>query len=456
MATSRSAIRLVRNGARFQSSRVGVFGSEPGQNALNEELPNVPHGSYKPQTAQKTIISTLLNGLTVAARETHGEAATIAFSVAAGSRYETSKTQGISQLVEKIAFKSTEKRSHLRFVRDLEDIGAVVSAKGDREAIVYTVEVMRKNVNAALVLLAETIIRPNLTSWQIDEFKESLALDLEDVHTSPQAVLTEAILAAAYGDSSPLGRSMYPSSAGLHRLGAEDAADFRSSYFGASRSALVAIGVDPAEFADWANDHFADFTSGSAVPSATDLFVGGESRVSAESNVTYLALALQAPGTSSKDFAASQVLKSLLGWNLSGAAAFTAPFANTGLIGAYAAVSGGAEDVSAALSNITAALKAAAAAPASDDVFARAAIKARASAVSPLDTRSALAGSIAKSLLVSHAAPDAAAVNAAFATVTSADVQRVAAAALASPVALASVGDISIVPSVRNVQSLLR
>lgn len=346
----------------------------------------------------------------------------------------------------KLAFTATSSRSHLRMVRDLEDLGATVGCASDREKTVYSVEVLRSNAAAALALLGEAVVAPAASDWQVAEQKASLSCQLTALQAQPQVVLTEALMQAAFGDNSPLGQSMYPSTGGLASLGAEAVAAFRQETHCGARAALSLVGADSSVLSA-AQAAFGGLPSGAAAAPAADTFVGGEARVSADCASTFVALGFAA----SSDLASLAVLQQLLARRLGDSSAFLLPLTagGTGVLGVYAAAaSTSAGAVPAAVEAAVAALKAAAAAPAAGDEFAAAA--ARAATLAADDRRSALAASRAAQLLSAHAA---AALD--LASATPETVQRAAAAAVGGPLAMASVGDTSVVPRAAAVAAAL-
>lgn len=347
----------------------------------------------------------------------------------------------------KLAFTATSSRSHLRMVRDLEDLGATVGCASDREKTVYSVEVLRSNAAAALALLGEAVVAPAASDWQVAEQKASLSCQLTALQAQPQVVLTEALMEAAFGDNSPLGQSMYPSTGGLASLGAEAVAAFRQETHCGARAALSLVGADSSVLSA-AQAAFGGLPSGAAAAPAADTFVGGEARVSADCASTFVALGFAA----SSDLASLAVLQQLLARRLGDSSAFLLPLTagGTGVLGVYAAAaaSTSAGAVPAAVEAAVAALKAAAAAPAAGDEFAAAA--ARAATLAADDRRSALAASRAAQLLSAHTAT---ALD--LASATPETVQRAAAAAVGGPLAMASVGDTSVVPRAAAVAAAL-
>jgi len=148
---SRFAPRVGLGSVRFLSA----------QPALNFELPGVPAlspASSKPRPVAQ--VTTLPNGMRVISEETYGAVSALSLFVDAGSRFETDGNNGVSHMLEHMAFKSTAKRSHARLVRDVEDMGGVVAAQAAREYMTYSVSVLRPNVEQGIELLAETVLAP--------------------------------------------------------------------------------------------------------------------------------------------------------------------------------------------------------------------------------------------------------------------------------------------------------
>ena len=60
---------------------------------------------------------------------------TVKFTIAGGSRAESMAEKGATQLLSTAAFAGTSKRSGLKLMRDLENMGAVASSSFDREKV---------------------------------------------------------------------------------------------------------------------------------------------------------------------------------------------------------------------------------------------------------------------------------------------------------------------------------
>ena len=67
------------------------------------------------------------------------QVSTIKFTIASGSRAESLSEKGAAHLLAVSAFAGTGKRSGLRLIRDLENLGATVRASADREKVELSV-----------------------------------------------------------------------------------------------------------------------------------------------------------------------------------------------------------------------------------------------------------------------------------------------------------------------------
>lgn len=76
---------------------------------------------------------------------------------------------GASHLLERMAFKSTRNRSHLRIVREVEAIGGSVAASASREQMAYTFDALKTHVPEMVELLVDSVRNPVFLDWEVNE-----------------------------------------------------------------------------------------------------------------------------------------------------------------------------------------------------------------------------------------------------------------------------------------------
>lgn len=89
--------------------------------------------------------------------------------VNSGSIYETPASFGATHVLERMAFKSTTNRSHLRVVREVEAIGGNVTASASREQMGYTYDALKAYVPQMVELLVDCARNQAFLDWEVAE-----------------------------------------------------------------------------------------------------------------------------------------------------------------------------------------------------------------------------------------------------------------------------------------------
>ena len=95
--------------------------------------------------------------------------ASIGLYVDCGSVYESPATFGATHLLERMAFKSTRNRSHLRVVREVEAIGGAVQSSASREQMGYTYDALKTYLPEMVELLIDCVRNPVFLDWEVNE-----------------------------------------------------------------------------------------------------------------------------------------------------------------------------------------------------------------------------------------------------------------------------------------------
>nr|BAB62405.1 mitochondrial processing peptidase alpha subunit [Morus alba] len=146
----------------------------------------------------KTKITTLANGLKIASQTSVTPAASIGLYVDCGSIYETPVSFGASHLLERMAFKTTRNRSHLRVVREIEAIGGHVQASASREQMGYTFDALKTHVPEMVELLVDCARNPVFLDWEVNEQLQKVKAEISEASKNPEALVLEAIHSAGY------------------------------------------------------------------------------------------------------------------------------------------------------------------------------------------------------------------------------------------------------------------
>ena len=265
-------------------------------------------------------------------KENGSAVSAVGLSVGAGSRHGAG---GEALLLKHLAFKGTAAQSDIAQCRAIEAAGLSVGADAGREAVLYKASGPAGSGAAALEVVAEAATSPKLTGWHLEEVvKESVSVELGLAAKDAQSLLVETLHAAAFGEASPLGRTIYAANpaAFLGGLGAHHA-----GLFVPSNMAVLGAGVAHGDLVAQAEALFVGGAAGGAAPVAVaSPYVGGCSGLKAASPLTHVAVALPGASTGAPDYFTALVAQELLSGS-SGEAmqAFSLSYADAGLFGLY-------------------------------------------------------------------------------------------------------------------------
>lgn len=164
------------------------------------------------------------------------------FTVLGGSSIELDEEKGSAHLLSLAAFAGTTSKSGLRLIRELEDIGAVVSASSDREKITIQVTVVSSMVELAFERMAETLLSPPRNKHVLLEYVPTAQISYNSAHTNPKIHLAELLHEAAFSEESPMGSSYYNQN--IELLNPERVLQFRNNNFIANNIVISSTGVD--------------------------------------------------------------------------------------------------------------------------------------------------------------------------------------------------------------------
>jgi len=262
----------------------------------------------------KTTLTQLSNGVKVASEDGGGHIGGVGVFVDAGSRLEGNQYMGATHFLQHLAFKSTSSRSHLRLVRDIENIGANTTAVASRENIMYSGEALRSKSALLLEILADTVLDPKFSDEELSAARTQIKNELDDLNKRPEALVLEAIHTAAYAGQS-LGSPLLCPPRKLAAVDAETLLDFQANYWTPSRIVIAGSGVNHDDLVKQAEALFGSLPTKSAAAVPKAVYKGGEFRFGgdAEVELTTVAVALEGVSWSDSELYAACVLHTLMG-----------------------------------------------------------------------------------------------------------------------------------------------
>ncbi|KAI3978185.1 hypothetical protein MKX01_013016 [Papaver californicum] len=426
----------------------------------------------------KTKITTLPNGVRIASEASANPAASIGLYVDCGSNNETPESCGVSHLLERMAFKSTRNRSHLRVVREVEAIGGHVAASASREQMGYTHDALKTYIPQMVEQLVDTVRNPVFLDWEVKEQLQKVKDEIAEMDNNPQSLLMEAIHSAGYVGA--LANPLLAPMSAISRLNSEILEEFVAENYTAPRMVLAASGVEHGELLFVAESLLSDLPGGTTSARPKSKYVGGDSRIAAASPVTHVALAFEVPGgwLNEKDAMAATVLQLLMGGGGSFSAggpgkgmhsrlylrvlneyhqiqsfsAFSSIYTDTGLFGIHASTGSGyaSKAVDLAAREL---LEVATAGKVTQTELDRAKTATKSAVLMNLESRMVVSEDIGRQVLTYGERKPVDHFLKAVDEVTLKDISSIATRIVSSPLTMASWGDVSYVPSYDSVSS---
>ncbi|KAK9502582.1 hypothetical protein O3M35_011330 [Rhynocoris fuscipes] len=230
----------------------------------------------------------------------------VAVAVRAGSRYESHDNLGVSHVLRSSAGLSTKHATHFAISKNLQQIGATLSATSDRETIVYMLETTVDNLDCGLQYLKYSICGQEFRPWELSDNLPRLKYELAIV--PPEVKVLDMIHKAAY--RSELGNPLFAKKDRISKISAETLQQFVTCNFLSSRTSVAGIGVD--------HEVLKSFAEGLDYPThegetACSPYHGGEVRKEKNLPFVHSIIAAESCGLNKKDVFAFAVLRYALG-----------------------------------------------------------------------------------------------------------------------------------------------
>ena len=267
---------------------------------------------------QDVRVTTLSNGLRVVSQHMPGFATCSAgVWVNAGARNEPASVNGISHLIEHMAFKGTERRDAYAIAAEIEAVGGHLNAYTSREHTAFYAKILKDDLPLALDLLGDILCRSVFDEAELKREKEVVIQEIGQAHDTPDDIVFDYFQETAYPEQS-IGRPVLGSAEGVARLSRDQLLDYLGTHYTAPDMVLAAAGhVDHERLLTLAEDAFASLPA-RAGPSFDEAhYRGGDFRSERALEQLHLLIGLDGIAYDDPDFATLQVLSTLLGGGMS-------------------------------------------------------------------------------------------------------------------------------------------
>lgn len=187
-------------------------------------------------------ITTLDNGLRVVSDHMEHLATTsLGVWVATGARHESEAENGISHLLEHMAFKGTRQRSARDIAEEIEALGGELNAATGHETTAYYARVLAGDEAAALAILADILQDPKFAVEDLKREQEVIVQEIAATQDCPEDIVFDLLHDAAYPDQA-LGRPILGSPERVQQFSSNDLKEFLNRRYRPNRMIVSAAG----------------------------------------------------------------------------------------------------------------------------------------------------------------------------------------------------------------------
>lgn len=263
-------------------------------------------------------ITTLPNGMRVVSEHMpHLESATVGVWADVGARHEPEHLNGISHMLEHMAFKGTARRTARGIAEEIEAVGGYLNAYTSREHTVYYARVLKDDVPLALDILSDIILNSSFDPAELERERQVILQEIGQAVDTPDDLVFDMLQEASYPDQ-PMGRPILGTTDSVKTMSREALASYLHDHYRPERMVVVGVGqVDHDRLVALAGEAFAPMTALPRLDFLPARYGGGERRTKRKLEQAHVTVGFDGVAYHDPDYYAMQVYATVLGGGMS-------------------------------------------------------------------------------------------------------------------------------------------
>jgi len=273
---------------------------------------------FHPSTDQGSRLATLANGVRVLCLPMpHLHTAAVSVFVRTGSAHESAPLNGISHVIEHMAFKGTAERDVRRINLDAERLGAEVNAHTDKDHTAYQMRGLAAHATDFVRMLGDIVLHSTFPEAELESERQVLLQEFAEDDDDPVSTGYKLFDRACYG-LHPVAQPVIGSRRNIERFGRDDLVRYVERQYSGTNVIVGAAGaIDPEAILRAAEAAFGAMVPGLPNLVAAPAYAGAvRARALAGSSQTHVVLGFPIPSLRDDD-AASLVAAAVFGEGMS-------------------------------------------------------------------------------------------------------------------------------------------
>lgn len=234
-----------------------------------------------------------------------------------GTRHETPEVNGISHLLEHMAFKGTERRSAQKIAEEIENVGGHLNAYTSREHTAYYAKVLKNDAALAVDIIADIL---QYSAFDPEELQREQSVVIQEIHQAddtPDDIIFDYFQSTAYPDQA-LGQPVLGRPDIVRSISSDVLKDYMQSRYTTGSMVLTAAGnIDHDDFVRQVERQFTALRTAPAQKPTVAAYKGGDFRQERDLEQVHLVLGFDGIAYEDPLFYSAAVLSTLLGGGMS-------------------------------------------------------------------------------------------------------------------------------------------
>ena len=263
-------------------------------------------------------VTELPNGLRVVS-DTMDQVETVSLGawVEVGARDEDADINGISHLLEHMAFKGTQRRDAKAIAEEIENVGGHLNAYTTRESTAYYAKIMKEDMPLAVDIIADILQHSVMDSTELSREQDVIVQEINQSFDTPDDVVFDYFQETAFPDQA-LGRPVLGTADLVRAMTPDTLLGYIGKHYSATGMVFAAAGnLDHQRLVDLAEDAFDSLPEPTNGGHEQARYVGGDNYQTRDLEQAHVLVGLEGMAFDDPDFYAASVMSTVLGGGMS-------------------------------------------------------------------------------------------------------------------------------------------
>jgi predicted Zn-dependent peptidase len=200
----------------------------------------------------------LASGLRILVEEVpQSRSVSVGIWVRVGSRDDSPAVQGVSHLIEHLAFKGTARRDADAISREIDAVGGHLNAATGKEVTFYYADVPAEGLSTAVDVLVDLALHPRFDADQIELERNVVLEEIRGSLDDPEQLAYDLFAAGLWDDGHPLSHSVLGTQEAIAGATRQQIVSHHACFYRPENAVLVACGaVNARDLVEQANELF--------------------------------------------------------------------------------------------------------------------------------------------------------------------------------------------------------